>query len=141
MKRKKFSFNKIWILLSKQYYLYFILAVVISVLMAQFAYENQDLDVTDVIELSTFSSVVLESLLRGITGFIRKLASNKVEDPSKLTTEYNDLVKTYKASKPQMIIGSENTVFPVVLGSWLYEKSIIVEDSPKLEYQLPEMVT
>lgn len=108
--------------------------------MVQFAYKNKNFEVKDVIELSAFSAVVLESLLRGITAFIRKLASNKAEDISKLTTEYSNLVKTYHSSKSQMILGAENTLFPVIMESWLYDKTICIKDKPDYEYRLPEMV-
>lgn len=132
--------NKIWLLLSKPNYLYIMLAILISILMVQFAYKDKNLEPKDVIELSAFSAVVLESILRVIANFIRKLASNKVEDPSKLTTDYDNLVKTYSKSKSKMIVGSESSIFPVEFESWLYDKQVVINDNPKYEYRLPEMV-
>ncbi len=110
--KKNIKGNKIWLLLSKSNYLYIIVAILISILMLQFAYKDKNLEPKDVIELSAFSAVVLESILRGTTNFIRKLAANKVEDPSKLTTDYDDLIKTYSKSKSKMIIGASSNGFP-----------------------------
>lgn len=138
--KKESRVNKIWLLLSKPNYIYIILAILLAVLMVQFAYKDKNLEPKDVIELSAFSAVVLESILRGVTNFIRKLASNKVEDPSKLTTDYDGLIRTYSKSKSKMIVGSETSILPVVFESWLYDKQVVIRDNPKHEYRLPEMV-
>lgn len=132
--------NKLWLLLSKYYFVYILMALFVSIALVIFVCLRDDFNVTDVIELSAFSAVVLESILSGVAKIVQKRAANKVEDPSKLTIDYDSLMKIYHNSKNRMIMCSDGTLIPVIIEEWLYDKEIIIDDLYEYEYKLPELV-
>lgn len=132
--------NKLWLLLSKHYFVYILMALFVSIALVIFVCLRDDFNVTDVIELSAFSAVVLESILSGVAKIVQKRAANKVEDPSKLTIDYDSLMKIYHNSKNRMIMCSDGTLIPVIIEEWLYDKEIIIDDLYEYEYKLPELV-
>jgi hypothetical protein len=125
--------------LSKSYTIYILLSLVFFVFLI-IAVISKKLNATDVIEFSAFSAVLLESALVALSNTLCKRLLNKIEDPSKLITEYDNLINIYKSSESEMIDGDDGKI-PVVFVSWLYNKTIEIIDDPNVEYRLPYMVS
>jgi len=124
-------------------FLYISIALVLTVVIIIWAIKTQS-DWNNVVELSTFSAVVLEGALVALVGLLRSVIQGVTEDPEKLTDDYENLVKKRYPSEPNLIWtrnhGDSLTVFPVVHVAWLYDKDVVVEDYPEKEYVLPEII-
>lgn len=140
MKKKlKLLYTQFVLWLSKSYTIYILMSLIVFVFLI-IAVLSKKLGLTDVIEFSAFSAVLLESVLVTLSNILCKHLKNKIEDPSKLSTNYEKIVDIYKSSISEMIIGDDNKPIPVVLVSWIYNKTIEVIDDPNAEYRLPEMI-
>lgn len=121
--------------------LYISFAAFITVFIAIWIWLSKQ-DVSNAIELSTFSAVVLEGGLVALVGLLRSRVQNYTEDSNKLTSDYSDLVKRY--SSEYNFVWSRNadgiSVIPVIHTAWLYDKSIVIEDHPENEYRLPDII-
>lgn len=99
-------------------------------------------DVADVVDISAFSAVVLEGALIAVVSLLRNKILNYTEDPNKLTTDYQALLKRY--SSEQNFVWKRNNsaiaVIPVVHTAWLYNTEIEIIDHPEKEYELPDIV-
>ena len=124
-------------------FLYISIALVLTVVIIIWAIKSQS-DWNNVVELSTFSAVVLEGALVAVVGLLRSLIQGFTEDPEKLTDDYDNLVKKRYPSEPNLVWTRNKegglTVFPVVHVAWLYDKKITVDDHPENEYVLPEII-
>lgn len=122
--------------------LYIFLALVITIVIIVWAIRSKR-DVNNVVELSTFSAVVLEGGLVALVGLFRSLIQNYTEDPKKLTDNYNELVKRY-SSEPNLVWkrngDNDLSLLPVIHVAWLQDKEIITDDHPESEYLLPEII-
>lgn len=121
--------------------LYIVLASMITIWIVTWAIMSKD-DVSNVIDLSTFSAVVLEGAMVALVGLLRVRIMNYTEDPNKLTNDYDRLLKKYSAEKNWIKdrMGDKDVVLPVIHVAWLYDKDIIIKDDSEKEYQLPDMI-
>lgn len=96
-----------------------------------------------IIDLTTFSTVVIVSTISFIIGKLGNWLYNKVEDSVKLTNDYDSLITRYSL-EPMVTYTNKSTneivKFPVVKSADLFDKQIVVEDDPRYEYQLPQLV-
>ncbi|MCM1316281.1 MAG: hypothetical protein NC244_13025 [Alistipes senegalensis] len=138
-KKLNFIYTKIVLWLSKSYTIYVLISAIVFSFLLIAAFSNK-LDIADIIELSAFSAVLLEHTLFALSNALCKNLLNKVEDPSKLITDYEHLANIYKSSASSMIKDNDNKNIPIILEAWLYDKSITINDNIDNEYKLPEMV-
>lgn len=133
-------YTKVVLWLSKSYTIYILITAIVFLFLL-IAVFLKKLQLVDIIEFSTFSAVLLEGTLISLSKILCKHLLNKVEDPSKLNYNFDQIVSTYGSSKDSMIIGSDDNCIPVVFESWLYDKKIIINDDPLERYVLPEMAS
>ena len=141
MKERLYKYyTKVVLWLSKSYTIYILITAVVFLFLL-IAVFLKKLQLVDVIEFSALSAVLLEGTLISLSKILCKHLLNKVEDPSKLNHNYDQIVSTYGSSKNSMIIGSDSHCIPVVFESWLYDKKIIIYDDPLDRYVLPEIAS
>ncbi len=131
--------DRVILWLSKSYSIYVLMSAIVFIFL-MIAVISRKLGISDVVELSAFSAVLLESTLVAVSRFLCKRMANKVEDPSKLTTDYEKLVKTYQLETGRMLRGADGEFIPVVIEEWLYNKNIKIIDCPGKRYVLPNQV-
>lgn len=68
-------------------------------------------DVADVVDISAFSAVVLEGALIAVVSLLRNKILNYTEDPNKLTTDYQALLKRY-SSEQNFVWKRNNSAMP-----------------------------
>lgn len=139
MKKSKTLYTRFVLWLSKSYTIYILMSLIVFAFLIVAVISNK-LGVTDVIEFSAFSAVLLESALITFSNILCKHLANKIEDPSKLTDDYEKIAEIYKSSISEMVIGDDGKPIPVVFVSWIYNKTIEIVDNPNNEYRLPEMI-
>ena len=96
----------------------------------------------EVFDITVFTTLLLEVLLVMSVKYIRIAILNSVEDPNKLTTNYQGLVEFYSAEKDFMKTDSSSAGerIPVIRVAWLYDKEIEIHDHPEKEYKLPGII-
>lgn len=150
MVRKKHDFrgdksqskkNKFLLFFVKDERLYITMAAVMAAIILGWEWLcNKKVD--SMIEFSTFSAVVIESILVFVVSRLRSHIMNQVEDPNKLTTDYDGLVKRYSLERNFVTCKNSDgvEVIPVILEARLYDKKIEIEDHPEKNYSLPEII-
>lgn len=133
---------KCLLFVTKGDFLYISIALVLTVVIIIWSVKSQT-GWNNVVELSTFSAVVLEGALVAVVGLLRSVVQGLTEDPEKLTDDYKELVKRY-SSEANLIWTRNNdnslTVFPVIHVAWLYDKELVVKDFPEKEFVLPQII-
>ena len=121
--------------------IYITLAAVITIFIVVWTIASQN-DVKNVIDLSAFPAVVLESVLVAFGALLRKVLLNRTEDPNKLTNDYQKLLERYSSEKN--FIWNKNSdgvaVIPIVHVEWLFDKTLVIEDHPENKYNLPDTI-
>lgn len=110
--------------------------IIVVILLFYFGFEK-------IIDITTFSTVVIVTTLSFLIGKIGNRLYNRVEDTVKLTDDYDGLVKRYSAETMithQNGDTNEAVVFPVIKTADLYDKTVTICDDPEHEYQLPQLV-
>lgn len=133
--------NKFLLFFVKDERLYITMAAVMAAVILGWEWLcNKNVD--SVIEFSTFSAVVIESILVFVVSRLRSYIMNQVEDPNKLTTDYDGLVKRYSLERNFVTCKNSDgvAVIPVILEAKLYDKKIGIEDHPEKNYSLPEII-
>ena len=141
---------KFLLTITKRDYIYFSLAIVVSVVMVLIWIRlfGADKDqITNVIDFSTISALVIEGAFVGLITFLRTKLQGVTEDPNKLTVDYDKLVERY-SNEPNLVWTlnpntkgeMELVVIPVVHVAWLFDKKIKIIDNPNNEYVLPEII-
>ena len=140
--------------LNNGYAVYIIMTVIVFIFLI-IAVISHKLGVTDVIEFSAFSAVLLEGTLIALSNALCKKLAKKVEDPSKLSTDYVSLVyDLYSKSQDKMLeTGNsitridkkgqeivEKELMPITFEGWIHDKKIIIEDRASYDYKLPDMI-
>jgi len=129
---------KIVLWLSKSYSIYLLISAIVFAFLIV-AVMSKQLGFTEVFELSAFSAVLLESTLITLSTLLCKQLANKVEDPSKLNCDYDNLVDLYCDSKGNMLIDDNGKYIPVIFETSICDKNIEINDCPSKEYQLPQI--
>lgn len=132
---------KFLLFITKGEILYISMAAIITAGIIAWAIASHN-EVAGVIELSTFSAVVLEGALVALVGLLRSRILNYTEDPNKLTNDYQGLIKRYSSEKNFVWCRNSDgvAVIPVIHEEWLYDKRIEIEDHPEKEYNLPDII-
>lgn len=133
--------NKFLLFFVKDERLYITMAAVMAAIILGWEWLcNKQVD--SMIEFSTFSAVVIESILVFVVNRLRSHIMNQVEDPNKLTTDYDGLVKRYSLERNFVTCKNSDgvEVIPVILEARLYDKKIEIEDHPEKNYSLPEII-
>ncbi|MBQ6997340.1 MAG: hypothetical protein IJO72_07430 [Oscillospiraceae bacterium] len=101
----------------------------------------------DIIDITTFSSVVIASAISFLVSRICRLLYKKAEDASKLTADYTALIKQY--NKEEMFRHTntsdqgtaEDSLFPIIKVADLFGINLNITDNPEEVYQLPNLVS
>lgn len=97
---------------------------------------------SELVDITTFSTVVIASAVSFLVGILGKWLYNKVEDSVKLTENYKSLVDKYNMVEK---IKYENhkgvAVFPVAKVADLYDCPIVVSDEPDNAYEPESIIT
>lgn len=96
----------------------------------------------EVFDITVFTTLLLEALLVMSVRYIRIVILNSIEDPNKLTIDYQGLVEFYASEKNFMETDSlsDGERIPVMQVAWLYDKEIEIHDHPEKEYKLPGII-
>ena len=137
MKNSKLSKGQKFIIwLNNGYAVYIIMTVIVFIFLI-IAVISHKLVVTDVIEFSAFSAVLLEGTLIALSNAFCKKLAKKIEDPAKLSTNYYDLTYVQYRDSQNKMLRAENVIecetedknvviekqlMPILLEGWLYEK-------------------
>ena len=93
------------------------------------------------IDLTTFSSVIIATLISSLVMIVGKWLYNIVEDSMKLTQNYDELVNRYKMENMITVKNGEDVIrFPVVKEADLYNKNIYIDDNSESIYELPPLI-
>lgn len=132
---------KFLLFITKGEILYISMAAIITAGIIAWAIASHN-EVAGVIELSTFSAVVLEGALVALVGLLRSKILNYTEDPNKLTNDYHGLIKRYFFEKNFVWCRNSDgvAVIPVIHEEWLFDKKIEIDDHPEKEYNLPDII-
>lgn len=110
-------------------------AVTAFIVIVLFIAITQDMD--GLFDLSFFTSILFAIILEGIAHFIGNIAMNTLEDSAKLTTDYEQLIKSYPKAAWYEYQGNR---FPIIFEGWIYGSDISIQDNPQKLYKLPESV-
>ena len=123
----------------KLYFIVVMFSVVFIMIASKFILGK---NAREVLDITVFTTLLLEMLLVMAARYIRIVILNSVEDPNKLTTNYQKLIECYSAEKNFMKTDSlsDNEKMPVIHVAWLYDKEIEIHDHPENEYQLPGII-
>lgn len=116
-----------------------IISVAILVIIVIAIFKKIDNKPIELISLSTFSSIVVSVALAFIVSLLRRLFYNFHEDTSKLTTNYNKLIKIY-ASENQVVSQNNVTIACVKVADLSNGAEIRIHDNPFRYYELPGVV-
>ena len=99
-------------------------------------------DYSSLFDLTLFSTILIEAMIVGIVSLVHKKLLNHTEDPQKLESDYQKLVRRYSAE--DSFIWKRNgevvDVIPVILDQWLYDIEIEIKDEPDHRYTLPNEI-
>lgn len=135
------SLIKLLLFVTKGEIMYISIATIITVGIVAWAIASHN-EISGIIEISTFSAVVLEGALVALVSLLRSRILNYTEDPNKLTNDYQSLIKRYSSEKNFVWCRNEDgiEVIPVIHEEWLYDKKVLVNDYPEREYSLPDII-
>ena len=109
-------------------------AVVAGLVIVLFVLITSETD--SLIDVTFFTSILCAIILEGATHFASNIIINQLEDSAKLTTDYEQLIKSYKADWYTY----KKVKFPIIFYGWVYKKDIRIADNPEKMYQLPEEI-
>ena len=95
----------------------------------------------ELIDLTTFSSVIIAALISSLVMIVGNWLYNIVEDSMKLTQDYDELINRYKMEDMITVKNGEDVIhFPVVKVADLYNKNIYIDDNSESIYELPPLI-
>ena len=142
--RRYKQFERIATFVSKGKFLYISLSLIVLLMLLLLLFFRGHLQegITQIVDFTVFSAVVLEALLATFSLWIKNKLKNRSEDPIKLTDDYYTLAHIrYKNEIDNMVkfkkSDGDEVVFPVIHIAWLEQYELVIEDHPECEYQIP----
>ena len=111
----------------------------VAFLAAIILYTNNDSNDTIIIDAKQFSSIAISVVIAWFVLIIKSFLIGYLEDPLKLTDNYEELMKQYKETK-WLKNEENNQKFPVIVDADLANKNWTIIDKPYGCYKLPDEI-